>query len=527
MTQAAGDQKTTFQKVLDVIERVGNNVPHPAVLFGGLIALVVVLSLVLSALGVAVTHEQLIRIDDPLEAEQYDEPYEVQQVRTPVRNLLSADGVRFIFTSVVPNFINFGPVGIILVAMIGVGLAERSGLIQALIRKIVAVAPRSAMTAIIVTLGVLSSIASDAGYLVLIPLGAAAFHSLGRHPHVGLAAAFAGVAAAFGVNFLVKPIDGILAEMTIDAAQLVDPTYSMDLTANFYFGIGSSIALIVVCTLVTDWIVEPRMGKYDGELPLEPTTAAGASEQTRAENRGLIYAGIATAAVIALLALLSLPTGAALRNPETGDLIGNSPFMNSLVFLIMLVFLAAGGAYGLGAGTIRRIDDAIDAIVKTFSDLGGLLFLFFVISQFVAYFNYSNIGTVLAVQLAAWLKEADLAVGVLLLAFIVIGFLLCFPLPNILPKWAIMAPIFVPLFMKLGVDPDVVLAAYRVSDSPPNVINPLLPHFALVVGFAQRYQQSAGVGTIVALMLPYTAATMVAWTIVFFAWWLLGLPFGP
>jgi aminobenzoyl-glutamate transport protein len=222
-----------------------------------------------------------------------------------------------------------------------------------------------------------------------------------------------------------------------------------------------------------------------------------------------------------------VPPGAALRNPATGAILGNSPFMGSLVFLIMLAFLTTGLAYGLGAGTIRSTQDGIDAIVKTISDLGGLLFLFFVISQFVAYFNFSNMGTILAVRLADALKDASLNNITLLLAFLVIGFLLCIPIPNILPKWAIIAPVFVPLFMKLGVAPDVVLAAYRVSDSPPNVINPLLPHFALVVGFAQRWQRDAGVGTIVAMMLPYTAVTFVAWTLLFLAWYLLGLPFGP
>lgn len=201
--------------------------------------------------------------------------------------------------------------------------------------------------------------------------------------------------------------------------------------------------------------------------------------------------------------------------------------MDSLVFLIMLAFLVTGLAYGYGAKTLHGTGDAIDAITKTLADLGGLLFLFFVISQFVAYFNFSNIGTLLAVRLANTLQEADLNSVTLLLAFIVIGFVLCFPLPNILPKWAIMAPVFVPLFLKLGVDPEVVLAAYRVSDSPPNVINPLLPHFALVVGFAQRWQPGAGVGTIVAMMLPYTAATFIAWNLIFFTWYLLGLPFGP
>jgi aminobenzoyl-glutamate transport protein len=503
--------KTLLQKLLDVVERVGNQVPHPAVLFFLLIGLVVVASHVLHWTGASVSYQRL----NPA-------THQTEEMTAVVRSLLGEDGVRFIFTSVVSNFINFGPVGIIMVAMIGVGLAERAGLFQALIRVVVVVAPRRAMTAIIVTLAVMSSIASDAGYLVLIPLGAAAFHSLGRHPLAGLAAAFAGVAAAFGVNFLIKPIDGILAEMTNDAVHVVDPARSITLTANYYFGIASSVVLIVVCTLVSDWLVEPRLGKYRGDAPSDTNTGLSAPEM-----RGLVFALIATTGIVLLVAYLTLPSDAPLRNPDTGALIGNSPFMDSLVFLIMIVFLAAGLAYGVGARSIRSMQDTIDAVTKTFADLGDLLFLFFVISQFVAYFNYSNIGTVLAVNLANWLAGADLGNVSLLLGFIVIGFVLCFPLPNILPKWAIMAPIFVPMFLKLGIGPDVVLAAYRVSDSPPNVINPLLPHFALVVGFAQRYEKSAGVGTIVAMMLPYTAATAIAWTLVFLAWYLVGLPFGP
>lgn len=511
MAAERSGQKTGLQRLLDHVERLGNQAPHPAVLFFVLIGAVVLLSHVLFRVGASVTYQRINL-----------ETHQAELTTTAVQSLLSADGIRFMCTSVVANFINFGPVGIILVAMIGVGLAERSGLIQALIRMIVIVAPSRAMTAIIVGLGVMSSIASDAGYLVLIPLGAAAFHSLGKHPLAGLAAAFAGVAAGFGVNFFVKPIDGILAEMTNDAIHIVDPARSIDMTANFYFGLISSVLLIGVCAGVTTWIIEPRLGKYQGDSP-----AATSQKLTAPESRGLWFALLAGIGFFIGLGFLTLPAGAPLRNPETGSLVGQSPFMDSLVFLIMLAFLATGVAYGLGAKTIQRTADAIGAITQTFADLGELLFLFFVISQFVAYFNFSNIGTILAVTLADALQEAQLNSVTLLLAFIFIGFVLCFPLPNILPKWAIMAPVFVPLFLKLGVAPEAVLAAYRVSDSPPNVINPLLPHFALVVGFAQRWQKDAGVGTIVAMMLPYTATTMIAWVALFFAWYLLGLPFGP
>lgn len=511
MTQTTDSSPSLFKRLLDLVERAGNKVPHPGVLFLILILIVVVLSHLLSLLGTSATYERI----NP-------QSHETETVTTAVHSLLSASGVRFIFTSVVPNFINFGPVGIILVAMIGVGLAERAGLIQTLIRKIVVVAPGGAMTAIIVTLGVVSSIASDAGYLVLIPLGASAFYSLGRHPLAGLAAAFAGVAAAFGANILVKPIDGILAEMTTDAIHIVDPAQSIELTANFYFGVASSLLLIVVCTLVTTWLVEPRLGEYRGDSPLAEPESLSAEQ-----SRGLMYALFALIAFVLFILAITLPANAPLRNPETGEIIGGSPFMDSLVFLIMLAFLTTGLAYGFGARTLKSSEDAIDAITKTLADLGGLMFLFFVISQFVAYFNFSNMGTVLAVTMADLLKDANLNSVTLLVAFLLIGVLMSIPVPNILPKWAILAPVFVPLFMKLGVAPDVVLAAYRVSDSPPNVVNPLLPHFALVVGFAQRWQKDAGVGTVVAMMLPYAAATLVAWTLLFFAWYLLGLPFGP
>jgi len=504
-------EKSRLQRLLDFIERAGNRVPHPAVLFGLLIVAIMILSAVLARAGVSVSYERI----DP-------QTHQVEQVTTHVNSLLSADGVRFIFTSVVPNFINFGPVGIIFVAMIGIGLAERAGLIQGLIRKIVLVAPGGAITAILITLGVLSSIAADAGYLVLIPLGGAAFHSLRRNPLAGLAAAFAGVAAAFGANFLVKPIDGILAEMTNDAIHHVDPTKSVDMTTNFYFGVASSIVLIVVCTAVSNWIVEPQLGKYAGEAPVDEGNGLSANE-----SRGLLYAFFALAAFLAVIGVLTMPEGAPLRNPETGAIVGRSPFMDSLVFLIMLAFLVTGLAYGRGAKTIDNATAAIEAISKTLAELGPLMFLFFVISQFVAYFNYSNLGTVLAVWLADLLKDANLSSVTLLVAFLVVGFLMSIPVPNILPKWAILAPVFVPLFLKLGISPDAVLAAYRVSDSPPNVINPLLPHFALVVGFTQRWQKDAGVGTVVAMMLPYAIATFIAWTALFFVWFLLGLPFGP
>jgi aminobenzoyl-glutamate transport protein len=282
------------------------------------------------------------------------ETHKLETVTATVNSLLSADGIRFILTSMVRNFANFGPVSIIFVVMVGVGLTEQAGLMTALIKKIVQVTPRKAVTWILVTVGVMASIAADAGYLVLIPLGAAAFLSLGRHPLAGLAAAFAGVAGAFGVNFLIVPLDRILTEITNDAIHLLDPTRSIALTANFYFAVVSSLVLIVVCSLITERVVEPRLGKYSGEAP-----ADSGGEISAEEARGLRFALYALVAIVIVIALLTFPAAAPLRDPKTGSIMGDSPFMNSLIVLIMLVFLAVGIGYGVGAKTITRMVDGI------------------------------------------------------------------------------------------------------------------------------------------------------------------------
>jgi aminobenzoyl-glutamate transport protein len=503
--------KTFLQKLLDGVETVGNKVPHPAVIFFILSGLVIVLSHLFYLLGTSVDYE----VVNP-------ETHQVEHATAAVNSLLGAGGIRFMLTSMVRNFTNFGPVGIILLVMVGVGLAEQAGLMTALIKEIVEVTPRKAVTWILVTVGVLASIAADAGYLVLIPLGAAAFLSLGRHPLAGLAAAFSGVAAVFGVNFLIVPIDPILTEITNDAIHLLNPTYSIDLAANFYFGFVSSLVLIVVCTLITERVVEPRLGAYRGEIPTE-----GSQGISPAESRGLRFALYALIASIVVIALLTFPSRAPLRDPDTGAIVGNSPFMSSLIVLIMLAFLAMGAAYGIGAKTITSMVDGINAVTKTFASLSPLIFLLFVISQFLAYFTYSNIATIVAVNMGDALEHANLGTIPLMLGFITVTGIVGLLIVGVIPKWALLAPIFVPLFMKLGVAPEAVLAAYRVGDSPPNVVTPLMPYFALIVTFAQRYDKNAGVGTIIAMMLPYGVAISVIWIALFLAWEILGLPFGP
>jgi len=284
----------------------------------------------------------------------------------------------------------------------------------------------------------------------------------------------------------------------------------------------SSLVLIVVCALVTERVVEPRLGEYRGDLPAE--SGGGVSAE---ESRGLRYALYALVASVIVIALLTFPPGAPLRNPDTGAIIGDSPFMSSLIVQIMLVFLAIGAAYGIGAGTLTSMVDGINAVTKTFASLSPLIFLLFVISQFLAYFTYSNMATIVAVNLGDALEHANLGTIPLMLGFITVTGLVGILIVGAIPKWALLAPIFVPLFMKLGVAPEAVLAAYRVADSPPNVVTPLMPYFALIVTFAQRYDKNAGVGTVIAMMLPYGVAVSVVWILLFLAWELLGLPFGP
>lgn len=534
-------------RVLDGIERVGNKVPHPAILFLALCVGVIVLSQLLAWAGVGATYE--VVKPDPQSVSAIDVggsslPAEVMPVGQPdastyhvvtetvkIQGLLTVEGIRFLFTSFVSNFMGFTAMGIILIVMIGVGVAERSGLIAALIRRLVAVSSPAALTYIIVFLGIISSIASDAGYLVLIPLGAAAFLSIGRHPLAGMAAAFAGVAGGFGVNLLVTPTDAVLTEITNESIHLVDPAKSIGITANLWFGIASTILLTALLGFMTAR-VEKRLGAYDPSVAPD----ADASQIQKAddapdvdddaEKRGLRMAGWWFLGALAVVLLCTLPPGAPLRDPETGGIIGTSPFMDSLIVIISLLFLAAGMGYGRGAGTIKTATEAIDAVTKSWAGLAGLLLLFLLIAQFIAYFNYTKMPQVAAVKLGDLIENVNVPTIVLLLVAIVIVWVVGIIMPQAIAKWALLAPIFIPVFVRLGVDPAAVLAAYRVGDSPLNIVNPIMAYFPLIVVFAARYDRRSGIGTVIALMMPFFLALTAVWTLFFLLWYAVGLPWG-
>ncbi|HEY6746124.1 MAG TPA: AbgT family transporter [Mycobacteriales bacterium] len=585
---AEGPEKRGFtQKLLDGIERVGNKVPHPAIIFAGLCVFVILLSAVLSLFNVSVTHEVAESVPTSQVSQQITDEIEggtqspdavnklpdsaatdiqIKTETTEIESLLSLDGIRFLFTSLVDNFAGFSVVAVILVAMLGVGVAEESGLMGALIRKLVKVAPRWAITSIIVFVGVLSSIASDAGYLILIPLAAAAFLTVGKHPLAGLAAAYAGVAAGFAVNILITPSDGVLTEVTNEAIHLVDPNTSIGITSNLWFSIVSAIFVTAVIVLVSSRIIEPRLGRYvpdaavalagagagaagsggaagadpgaAGDSVADPgqDSAAGPAEvepatedaiDTVAESRGLRYAGYAVLAALAVVLLLAIPSWGPLRNPDTGSLIDDAPLMTSLIVIITIIFLLAGIGYGRGAGTLTTSTGVINAITKTWAGLSGLLFMLFLISQFIAYFNYSNMPVVASVGMADLLERADIGAVWLLIGFVLVIALLDIIIPGMLPKWAIFAPVFIPLFIRLDVAPQTLLAAYRVGDSPMNVVTPLMVYLPFIVIVAQRYRKSAGLGTIISLMIPFALVVLVAWTAFFAIWFALGIPMGP
>lgn len=528
---------------LNWIEKVGNKVPDPTIMFVYLIGFIAVLSFLLAWAGVSVTDEVVVpgpqsQLDElneqfgggwqiydtttGLPAETPD--YTIEERTFEVRNLLSIEGVRFFFSSFVDNFAGFGVVAVVLIAMAGVGVAEHAGLMGAMIRRVVKVAPRRWIAAILIFVGVLSSVATDAGYLILVPLAAAAFLTVGRHPLAGLAGAFAGVGAAFGANILITPSDSMLTEITNEVLTAAG-MQPIEVTQNWYFGIVSTLLLTTVALLVTMFITEKRLGSYDRSEMTVADEADGVDHD--AEARGLRFSFWALLGYLAVILLLTLPPGAPLRDPETGDIIGTTPFMASLVFIISLAFLVCGVAYGAGAKTLRGGSAAVGAIAKTFASLGGLLVMFLMIAQFIALFNWTNLPTVAAVSAAELLQQASVPAIVLLLAFILVIVILDFILPGLVPKWVIFAPVFIPIFASLDVAPQTLLAAYRVGDSPVNVLTPLMVYLPFMVTVAQRYKKDAGIGTIIALMIPYAVWMLISWVALYVVWFLLGIPWGP
>ncbi|MGC9363432.1 MAG: AbgT family transporter [Fidelibacterota bacterium] len=487
-------------RALDVIEKIGNKLPHPATLFAIFALLTLVFSYIIDRMGATAIH-----------------PGTGETIR--VINLLSGDGFRFIWSSATDNFVNFPPLGIVLVAMIGVGVAEGSGLLTALLRHLVTSAPKRLITAAVVAAGVLSHLASSAGYVILIPLGAMVFAAVKRHPLAGLAAAFCGVSAGFGANFLIGTIDPILSGLTESAANIIDPDMHLSAAINVYFMMASAFMVTIAGTWITEKFVEPRLGEYKGELEKFDTIDAN-------ERKGLRWAGIAALFTIALFLVLTVPHNALLRDPVTHSIL-KSPFMTGLITGILVFFFIPGLVYGIVVGTVKNDKDAIKHMTNSMKGLSSYIVLVFFAAQFVFYFKKSNIGVMIAIKGAELLESIGFTGIGLVIAFVFVSAFINLFMGSASAKWAIIAPIFVPMFMLLGYYPAITQAAFRIGDSVTNVITPMMSYFALIVAFAQKYDEKAGLGTIIATMLPYTVFLTIAWILLLVIWMLLGLPIGP
>jgi aminobenzoyl-glutamate transport protein len=505
-------------RLLDLVEWLGNLLPHPVTLFAVLAVLVVLLSGLCGWLGVSVA-------DPRPEGVAGRAPDGVIRAVS----LLDGDGLRRIFTSLATNFTGFAPLGVVLVAMLGVGVAERSGLLSAAVRAIVLKAPPSLVTTAIVFAGVVSNTASELGYVVLIPLAGAVYHALGRHPLAGMAAAFAGVSAGYSANLLIGTIDPLLAGITEAAAQLIDPQYTVAATANWYFMAASTFVVTAVGVAVSVLVVEPKLGAYD-PAGADPAVLDNRmmSPLTPAERRGLGWAALAALAVFAAMAATIVPEQGVLRNPQTGDALQGAPFFGGFVTWILVCFVVVGLAYGRAVGSMRSDRDVIDAMASAISTLGLYIVMVFFAAQFVAFFGWSNLGAITAVAGADLLREAGLTGPGIFAGFILVCAFVNLMIGSASAQWAVTAPIFVPMLMLVGYSPEVIQAAYRIGDSTTNVVTPMMTYFGLILAWACRYDRNLGVGTMIATMLPYCLALLAAWMLFFYLWvfW-LGLPVGP
>lgn len=505
--------RTMMARILDSVERVGNRLPDPAMLFLLLMLIVWVMSWLLSGVDFSAL--------DPRTGE-------------PIRivNQLAGSSLTAFMANMVAVFLGFVPLGVVLVAMLGLGVAEHTGFINAALRRVLSVTPARLLTPALVTVAVLSHVAVDAGYVLVIPLGGVIFYAAGRHPLAGIAAAFCGVSGGFSATlFVPSSLDPLLASFTQEAAQILDPALLVNPLNNWVFTTVSSFLIIAIGWFVTEKIVEPRLQGTDvdgdvSELPtMEPLSAA--------ERRGLFWATLSMVAAAVLLALSLMPETSPWRAPAAAVpdgshplLVAAAPVMQSIVSLIFVLFLIPGVVYGYVSGTVKSHRDIIAAMTQSMSGMAYYIVIAFFIAQFLAGFNGSGLGTLIAVEGADGLRALGMPMWLTIIGLIAMTGIVNLFIGSASAKWALLAPILVPLMMQLGVSPDLTQAAYRVGDSMTTIITPLMPYFPLIVVFCQRYVRAAGIGTLASMMLPYSVVLAVFWTALLMAFWVLGIPLG-
>lgn len=484
------------------IEKGGNALPHPATLF----AILAFLILVLSWIGGSLFDWTAIH------------PATGETIHAV--NLLSKEGIHRILLQMVDNYTGFAPLGIVMVALLGIGIAESSGLIGTVIRLLIIKSPRRLITFVIVFAGIMSNTASDLGYVLVIPMGGLIFHSVGRHPIAGMAAAFAGVSGGFSANLIIGTIDPLLAGLSTEAARIIDPDYYVLPTANYYFMAVSAIVIAIAGTWVTTRFVEPRMGKYTGDVPQEPI-----EKLNPRERKALKWVLVAGMGWMALLVAGLAPDNGFLRGP--GNSVLTSPVLKGFIGLLFLMAASLGIVYGFITGKFRNDSDVIKGMVSNFKTLASFLVLVFFAAQFVAYFRWSNLGLILAIDGAKILQDMEIGMIPLLIMFVILSGIINLFMGSASAKWAILGPVFIPMFMLLGYSPELSQAVYRVGDSVTNIISPMMSFFALILVYLEKYDSKAGIGTLISTMIPYTIVFFIVWSVLLIVWTLSGLPLGP
>lgn len=497
------DNKSLEKKtggILGTIERVGNALPHPFILFLYLVVALIILAAVLAGLGVSAVN-----------------PTTGEVVK--VQSLLTRDGMVWILGSLVSNFSGFAALGIVLVMQMAIGVTEASGLLTTAIRRAVLGVPTWALTATVLFIGINGSIASEASIIFIPPLAAAAFYAAGKHPLAGLIAGYAATNAGFTANLMITATDALLYGVTQEAAQMIDPSYTTTPANNWYFMIASCFVLTIVGTIVNDRIIEPRLGKFTGSEVDE------ARDATDLEKKGLRNAGIFSVIFIAIILIGLIPSNGILRGDD-GSII-NGPFITGLVPFLLAYFVLVGVVYGFTVGTFKKLEDIPRVMADSLTSLTGYIVLVFVIAQFIAIFNYTNLAMVIAVNAASFLSHIGLTGVPLILAILLVTTFVNFFMTSGTAKWYIFAPIFVPMFMMLGYTPEFAQVVYRIADSCTNPITPIYPYLPMVIGMAAKYDKKFGMGNVISMMIPYSFGFLIIWTIFVIAWMFLGLPLGP
>lgn len=503
--------RNRIYRVLDLVERLGNKLPDPAILFLLLMLAVWAISWLLSGVSFAALDP---RSGEPL----------------VIRNLLEGASLTTFMAEMVRTFVNFPPLGVVLVAILGLGVAEHTGFIGASLRALLSVTPKTLLTPVLVAVGVLSHVAVDAGYVLVIPLGAVIFQAAGRHPLAGIAAAFAGVSGGFSATlFLPSSLDPLLAGLTQAAAQLTDPALVVNPLNNYFFTTASTFLVIAVGWFLTDRVIEPRLRA----TAIDPESGAGAADQapamtvlTVAERRGVSWACASMVATLVLLVWSVLPEGSAWRAPGGELAVAQAPLMKSIVALIFVFFLIPGVVYGYVSGSVRSHRDIVAGMSKSMSTMGYYVVMAFFCAQFLYAFGQSNLGALMAIEGAAALQALGLPMAVTLVGIVLLSATVNLMVGSASAKWALIGAVMVPMLMQLGVSPDLTQAAFRVGDSATNIVTPLMPYFPLVVVFCQRYVRASGIGTLLAMMLPYSIVLLLTWTLLLLGFWVLDFPLG-